>query len=204
MTVVAFTRRTRGAMELATGTGCNGAVMQAAEAMAWAERAQAGDELVYAIGHLPSWSATPKRLYKLFEQGLVALTTDHSKAPKEYVAQRTAKPWQAEPAPPPRIARQIAPSADDMARLLKVVQAEARGGQPCSTNHALAIKAGLRDGDRVSYLLKKLVRAGSIRNEASEWWPGRQMTDLSTGKQTLLKVGLFYARLSPKAKRGRR
>lgn len=189
MTVVPFNRRAEPALEPAQGTGCNGAVVAVAEAMTWAQAAEAGARFRYAVGHLPSWSATPKQLYKLAERGLLALTIKRDVTPKEYWAERTAKPWTAEAPAPRRIARAVPPKDDDMKRLLKVLQAEARGDQPCSTNAVLAIKAGLTDKDRASYLVKELVKAGSITNEAVEWWPGRRITDLSTGAQTRVEVG---------------
>lgn len=200
MTVVPFSRRSLPAMELANGPGASGAVVPATTAVAWVQRARKGDVLRYATGHLPSWSATPKRLYELCQQGLVALTVDRNTSPKEYLAERTDLAWPGATPPVRRIARAIPPSADDMARLLKVLQAEARGEQPCSTNQALAIKAGLSDANRASYLMKKLVRAGAILNEAVNWWPGRQVTDLSTGARTLVKVGTpIYAKATDRA-----
>lgn len=188
MAAAAIGRRVMGVLAPA-GFGASGAVMLADAAVAWAKAARPGDELVYATGHQPAWSATPKRMRALDDMGLVFCFHDRSATPKHYVARRLAKPW-CEPKAEPRIARLVVPAGDDKARLLKVLKAEARAGLPCSSNRDLAIKAGLRDGDRASYLIKLLVRDGAILNEAVRWWPGRQITDLASGRATHVNVGV--------------
>lgn len=189
MTVVAFDRRRVGMMEVAAGTGANGACMLVGDAIAWAEAARAGDELAYAIGKLPAWSQTPRRMRELDERGLVFCFQDGTKTPRHYVARRLDKPW-TEGFAPRRIARDVAPAGDDKARLLRVLKNAAKAGRPCPYNRDLAIEADLEGSDRASYLLKLLVKAGAIVNEASEWMPGRQITIVANGHKTAVSVGV--------------
>jgi hypothetical protein len=188
MTVAVLDKRLMGVVA-PIGFGGAGAVMLADAAVAWAKAAKPGDELVYAIGHLPAWSQTPKRLRELDDLGLVFCFQDGSKTPKHYVVRRLSKAWVA-PKPAPRIAREIADAGDEKARLLKVLKRAARAGRPCPYNRDLAIEADLSDGDRASYLLKLLVKDGVIVNEPSEWMPGRQITICATGRQTSVSAGV--------------
>lgn len=166
--------------------GGTGAVMTRDAVLAWVETAPTGRELAYAEGSLPGWSKTPATVRDLDDRGIVFAFYDGKKG--QYVIRRLSAPYT--PARQPmRIAREIAPSADDKARLLKVLRAEAKAGQPCSSNKVLAIKAGLKDADRASYLLKLLVKDGAIRNDATEWKPGRRITIVATGDRTHVAEG---------------
>ncbi|ABQ68565.1 hypothetical protein Swit_2206 [Rhizorhabdus wittichii RW1] len=167
--------------------GGTGAAMAVADIVAWVKAAEAGRELAYAEGSLPGWSKPAEAARDLDARRIVFAFFDGRSG--HYVMRRLDTPY----SPPPkpfRIARAVAGSADDKARLLKVLRAEARAGQPCSTNKVLAIKAGLSGGDRASYLLKLLVKDGEIANRASDWWPGREIEIVATGDRTFVKVGV--------------
>lgn len=188
MTVVAgaFQRaRDRGEL-LPARIGATGAVMLPDAVIAWVKAAPEGRELAYAQGSLPGWSKTPALVRELDRRGIVFAFYDGKGG--DYVIRRLSAPYSPARAPA-RIAREIAPSADDKARLLKVLRAEAKAGQPCSTNKTLAIKAGLKDAARASYLLKLLVKDKAITNEASEWAPGRRITIVGTDYRTFLSEG---------------
>ncbi|KKC24886.1 hypothetical protein [Sphingomonas sp. SRS2] len=187
---VAQDGRTRmvGAME-PVRFGATGSAMPLDAVIAWVKSAAAGAELGYAEGCLPKWSKVPEAVRDLDDRKIVFAFHDSSKSPVQYVIRRLDKPWTPPPAPM-RIAREIPPRDDDQARLLTVLKAYAKKALPCPTNKELALKAGLSDGNRASYLLKCLVADRFISNEISPWAPGRIITILSSRNATSVVEGV--------------
>jgi hypothetical protein len=164
--------------------GATGAAMPAGAVIAWVKAAEPGRELVYAQGSLPGWSTVGAIVRDLDARGIVFAFYEGKGG--HYVIRRLSAPYSDAP-PKRRISRQMEPTADDKARLLKVLQAEAKAGQPCSTNRTLAIKAGLSGGDRASYLIKLLIAEGAIEREDSPTWaPTRKITIVATGRSTFV------------------
>ncbi|MCZ4340595.1 hypothetical protein O4H52_03180 [Sphingomonadaceae bacterium G21617-S1] len=164
--------------------GASGAAMPAGAVLAWVEKAETGRELVYAEGSLPGWSNVGALVRDLDDRKIVFAY--YEGATGHYIIRRLSEPYRPAPAKR-RVSRQLEPTADDKARLLMVLRAEAKAGQPCSTNKVLAIKAGLSDGDRASYLIKLLVAEGAIqRDDNVAWAPTRKITITATGKSTFV------------------
>lgn len=190
MTVIPIRQRLREQGEMApVRIGGTGAAMSAGAVIAWVKAAEPGRELGYAEGSLPGWSTVAAVVRDLANRDIVFHFYDGEADGGEWVIRRLARPY-SPPAEPVRISRQLEPTADDKARLLKVLQAEAKAGQPCSTNRTLAIKAGLSDGDRASYLIKLLRAEGAIRVDYDPAWEpaGRRVTIVATGACTFARV----------------
>ena len=177
-------RRVRGEMTGSPSFGGTGKCMTAEAVEAWVKAARAGDELIYAEGHLPVWAKAPRRLRDLYADGLVALTMDHRQTPKHYIAQRTARSWPASARPRRRVGRQIPNKDPHLAVLAELLAEWAERGEPCRTNAAIARLMGIADKVRVSYLLRCLVGEGLIRNVAIAEPPFRVITIVATGKAT--------------------
>jgi len=175
-------RRMAGDM-LPVRIGATGAAMTAPAVLAWAMAARPGDELLWATGSLPKWSKVLPVVRELANRDMVFARCDRTVSPPQYVIRRLDKAW-SEPAPAIRIAREIPPRDDDQARLLMVLKAAARKGEPCPCNRVLAVRAGLSDGNRASYLIKCLVADRRIMNEPSPWKPGRIITILPSRDAT--------------------
>lgn len=170
--------------------GATGAAMPLAAMLAWVKAAPAGAEIVYAQGGLPKWSKTVPNVRDLAMRDIVVAFQVKGSDPAQYVIRRTAKPY-SEPPEPVRIAREIAPRTDDMARLLTVIRAYARKGAPCPCNRDLAKMAGLSNGNRASYLIKKLIADRHIMREDSRWAPGRIVTILPSLEATSVTEGVL-------------
>lgn len=166
--------------------GATGAALTGGAVIAWVKAAEPGRVLRYASGSLPGWSGAGAVVTDLDARKIVFAWFKAG----DYFIRRLSAPY-SDPPSRPRVARHAEPTADDKARLLKVIQAEARAGQPASTNHVWAMKAGLSDKNRASYLLKLLIADGAIAREDSPWWPGRQISfdDRGTVKATFVEVG---------------
>ena len=156
-------RRVRGELTGSPSFGGVGACMLPEAVEAWVKAAAAGDELIYAEGHLPVWAKAPRLLRDYHGEGLVGLTIDRSQQPKLYIAQRTAVRWPVATKERRRVGRQIPSKDPHMAELLLMLEEWAAKGEPCRTNAAIARLLGLADKVRVSYLFRCLSGEGLIR-----------------------------------------
>jgi hypothetical protein len=203
-----------GALDASPSWGVEGATMTVAAVEAWASTAQPGDELVYAIGHLPAWSKGPGRVRELDADGYVFAFHDRSHTPKHYVARRLGKTWPkakaqpkakevspaVAPAPapqaapvafasrPPRVARPVPDCRPYLAPLLRELTKLAAKGKPCPTDRELAKRIGLGETvearNRVPGLLQTLIHEGKIRRRPCPRPVFRIITIVASGDRT--------------------
>lgn len=164
--------------------GGDAAVMLPEAVTAWVRGAAFKEAKVYAVGHLPIWSKGPGAMRELCARGYVDLTCDRTKSPKQYIAQRTSKPWSDLVAAPKRIARPVACYDRHLAELMEMLVEWAEAEAPVPSNAEIAEQLGLDRGDQVSYLFGVLDKAGQIKRRAIEGPPYRIITVVKTGRST--------------------
>ncbi len=178
-------KRMLGPLEGIARLGGDGAVMLADAVDAWVSAARSGDEIVYGIGHLPTWSKGPARMREMAARGFVHLFHDRSHSPKHYVAQRGSKPWsEAALLPPPRIARAVPCYAAHLAALSRHLAEIAAARLPCPSNADLAALLDLPTAKTAEYLLRVLTRSGAIARTPVQGPPYRIITIVKTGERT--------------------
>ncbi len=154
----------------------------------WAERAQPGEDVVYAEGVRPG-DAIGAMVRSLHDAGLVAMTSKRVDGRLRFIAQRLP-----DPRPSQLRARQVPQrgwfqlAANDGAMttraVLRILQQAAARGLPCPTNEELAKRVGLNGKVAASYRVRRLVQLGKISVEEPSPLERRVVTILATGKQT--------------------
>lgn len=154
----------------------------------WAERAQPGEDVVYAEGVRPG-AAIGAMVRGLRDAGLVAMTSKRVDGRLRFIAQRLP-----DPRPSQLRARQVSQrgrfqlAANDGAMttraVLRILQQAAARGLPCPTNEELAKRVGLNGKVAASYRVRRLVQLGKISVEEPSPLERRVVTILATGKQT--------------------
>ncbi|RSU76575.1 hypothetical protein BRX37_08340 [Sphingomonas sp. S-NIH.Pt3_0716] len=154
----------------------------------WAERAQPGEDVVYAEGVRPG-DAIGATVRGLHDAGLVAMTSKRVDGRLRFIAQRLP-----DPRPSQLRARQVPQrgrfqlAANDGAMttraVLRILQQAAARGLPCPTNEELAKRVGLNGKVAASYRVRRLVQLGKISVEEPSPLERRVVTILATGKQT--------------------
>lgn len=158
--------------------------LNAAAVDAWAAKARAGDELVYARGRGLLQTGGVRRLQELHDEGAVTFKTRRI-APDDiaFIAERLKGG-----ARPPERARlavrsRSADTDDELAMLMAILRRLAARGAPCGTNRELGAAMGEVGPDRISYLLGILIREKRIAVEALARGL-RVVTIVATGKRT--------------------
>lgn len=164
--------------------GGDAAVMLPEAVTAWVRGAAAGAQKVYAVGHLPTWSKGPGAMRELCAKGFVNLTCKRDTAPKQYIAQRTSKPWTELVSAPKRVARPVPCYDRHLAELMDLVREWAEAEAPVPPNAEIAKLLGLDRGVQVAYLFGVLDKAGQIRRRAIDGPPYRIITVVKTGRST--------------------
>ncbi|KKC24910.1 hypothetical protein WP12_16945 [Sphingomonas sp. SRS2] len=166
--------------------GGDAAVMLPDAVTAWVRGAGNGTSIVYAVGHLPTWSKGPSAMRELCARGFVNLTCKRDVAPKQYIAQRTSKPWieAAQAAPARRTARPVPCYAAHLAELMMLIAEWSAAETPMPTNSEIAGLLGLDRGVQVAYLLGVLDKANQIRRRTIDGPPHRIITVVKTGLST--------------------
>lgn len=160
-----------------------------AEVARWFAAAKAGAQLVYVRGsHLPQGAAGVKAVKDLHDKGLVMLF-QRREAPHgfAYIASKRAEPEKVSHAAGfMHIVRQRSNCGEQATDLLTELRRRANAGAPCGTNRELGRIIGVEDPDRVSYLLRKLIRVEKIRVETVPAVPidERVIAIVASGKRT--------------------
>lgn len=155
----------------------------------WAERAQAGEDVVYCTGVRPD-DMIGAAARALRESGIVTLTTRRMPAGGfRFIAQRLA-----DPRPSKIRARrrsnpgQFLPASGDAKRttraVLRLLVQAANRDAPCPTNAEIAVRVGLNGSVAASYRMRRLVRDGLIEVEEPGPLERRIVTIVATGKKT--------------------
>lgn len=158
----------------------------------WAERAQAGEDVVYCTGVRPD-DSIGAAARALCESGVVTLTTRRVAAASgggfRFIAQRLA-----DPRPSQIRARrrsnpgQFLPASGDAKRttraVLRLLVQAANRDAPCPTNAEIAVRVGLNGSVAASYRMRRLVRDGLIQVEEPSPRERRIVTIVATGKKT--------------------
>ncbi len=155
----------------------------------WAERAQAGEDVVYCTGVRPD-DMIGAAARALRESGIVTLTTRRMPAGGfRFIAQRLA-----DPRPSQIRARRrsnpghFLPAAGDAKRttraVLRLLVQAANRDAPCPTNAEIAVRVGLNGSVAASYRMRRLVRDGLIQVEEPGPLERRIVTIVATGKKT--------------------
>lgn len=156
----------------------------------WAERAQPGEDVVYAEGVRPG-DAIGATVRGLHDAGLVAMTSKRVDGRLRFIAQRLPDPrpsqLRARVCEVPRRG-QFQLGANDGAMttraVLRILQQAAARGLPCPTNEELAKRIGLNGKEAASYRVRRLVQLGKISVEEPSPLERRVVTILASGKQT--------------------
>lgn len=153
----------------------------------WLTCAARGEELIYACAaRLSGHDAGALRVRALAEACQVQ-AYQRAAAPGlfDYVARRTALPLSPKAVPAARALTSGVSDLDEkMASLMAELKLLARSGRPCSSNHVLAERTGLRDRYQAKYLLAKAQARGLITVVGVAQPPGRVVTILASGRQT--------------------
>lgn len=160
--------------------------MRADAIEAWVQQAAPGDELHYCSGAIPRGTPGPRLVRALYDLGLVELFGRRIAGVWHYVARRIVA---ASDGSAVRIGGAVPPAKAEAVVLLAALRDCADDGLPCPSNRRLALMIGVRDGDRVHYLLRLLRRWASIRIDAVPEEPKRRVTILATGRATGVKAG---------------
>lgn len=184
-------------MNALTGIAAGGRVVPQAEIEAktkeevdrWFTTAKAGAQLTYVRGaHLPHGAAGVQAVKELHDKGLVMLFQRRDPLGGfAYIAAKRAEPEKPSHAAGfMHIVRQRSNAGEQATDLLIELRKRANAGTPCGTNRELGKLIGVVDPDRVSYLLRKLIRADKIRVASMPAQPmdERVITIVASGKST--------------------
>jgi hypothetical protein len=160
----------------------------------WAERAQAGEDVVYCTGVRPD-DMIGAAARALRESGIVTLTTRRMAAGGfRFIAQRLADPRPSQIRARRRTNSgqfrpgQCQPASGDAKRttraVLRLLVQAANRDAPCPTNAEIAVRVGLNGSVAASYRMRRLVRDGLIQVEEPGPLERRIVTIVATGKKT--------------------
>ncbi|MBJ7442866.1 MAG: winged helix-turn-helix domain-containing protein [Sphingobium sp.] len=161
----------------------------------WAERAQAGEDVVYCTGVRPD-ETIGAAARALCESGVVTLTARRVAAESgggfRFIAQRLADPRPSQIRARRRSNsgqfRQGQPASGDAKRttraVLRLLVQAANRDAPCPTNAEIAVRVGLTGSVAASYRMRRLVRDGMISVEEPGPCERRIVTIVATGKKT--------------------
>jgi len=167
-------------------------VYSTAEALvAWAQAARRGDSFVYAsrcTRLFPASSRVAEVARELHDREFVALVQRRvpgTRDQRNYIAQRTGRPWSApqEPRPALRVVRGPDAEAAVINTLLPVLRRAARFTRPCPTDAQLAARIGA-SVEAVQLALRALEATGDIRIGRAAAPTLRQVTIVATGHRT--------------------
>lgn len=190
-----------GAMPFAMIDEARGVYATSEQMIGWVGMARRGDEFAYAtrcITLLPGGRKVAATVADLYQRGFVVPLQRRISGgfDRNYIVQRTGKPWQAGETGAAGEIRGKRPGVvimdamgdglnevDAQNALLPVLERFARFGRPCPTDAQLAVRAGITK-DQVKAVLAALCGAGAISIAPARAPTLRQITIMATGQKT--------------------
>lgn len=162
-------------------------LMKPEQFRSWAERAQPGEDVVYAEGARPG-TAIGAAVRGFMTAGVVELTSIRRDGQLRFIARRLPQPLPSAGRARLPNAGHFMPGAKEGAMttraILRILSQAAAHDLPCPTNAELAKRVGLNGAVAASYRVRRLVQSGKIKVDEPSPLERRVVTIVATGKQT--------------------